>query len=259
MAGRTDPSAEALAGGGGGRRTGAGLRYLRVGACPNYMCRMRRRPGISVSDHSRRTRRRARAEATRRGRGAWSLPTDQLAAARATPSHCNCSRSLGAPPTAERSALGRLTSRSTCRLFEPSCGGTGFRRTAWDSARASYERAVELDIHLRARVLGGSVAFAAGQSLRETHSLRSTISCWRAKPWPSARAESLLIVFDSLRATLDEGELSDSASEQRVQPCCALRWRQHKTLSRMIPESWVALGRGGVHFGPGRGVSTRQL
>jgi tetratricopeptide (TPR) repeat protein len=155
------------------------------------------------------------------------------------------------PLSATRS--GGLGSRSLPAIRAFLRGEQWFRRTAWDSARTSYERAVELDsaFALAYWRLGATRGW---QVSSEDSLARAYYQLAGDRNHGLPPRESLLIVFDSLRGTLFEGSLTDSASEQRVQRLV----RTAEEATRRYPndpESWVALGEAGVHFGAGRGIS----
>jgi tetratricopeptide (TPR) repeat protein len=155
------------------------------------------------------------------------------------------------PLSATRSAGVGSRSLPAIRAFLR--GEQWFRRTAWDSARTSYERAVELDsaFALAYWRLGATRGW---QVSSEDSLARAYYQLAGDRNHGLPPRESLLIVFDSLRGTIFEGTLTDSASEQRVQRL--LRAAEEATRRYPNdPESWVALGEAGVHFGAGRGVS----
>jgi eukaryotic-like serine/threonine-protein kinase len=157
------------------------------------------------------------------------------------------------PLSATRS--GGLGSRSLPAIRAFLRGEQWFRRTAWDSARTSYERAVELDsaFALAYWRLGATRGWG-WQAPSEDSLARAYYQLAGERNHGLPPRESLLIVFDSLRGTVFEGTLTDSASEQRVQRL--LRTAEEATRRYPNdPESWVALGEAGVHFGAGRGVS----
>jgi eukaryotic-like serine/threonine-protein kinase len=148
---------------------------------------------------------------------------------------------------------GGLGSRSLPAVRAFLRGEQWFRRTAWDSSRTSYERAVELDsafalAYWRLGAVRGWLV-SSEDSLSQAY---YRLAGERNHGLPPR--ESMLITFDSLKGTLDEGTLADSASEQRVQRL----FRTAEEATRRYPhdpESWAALGEARVHFGAGRGVS----
>jgi eukaryotic-like serine/threonine-protein kinase len=128
-----------------------------------------------------------------------------------------------------------------------------FRRTEWDSARTSYERAITLDsaFALAYWRLGTVRAwqFSTGDTLGHLYSQRAAALNQGLPP-----RESLLIVCDSLMSIINLGQLPDSGTRANVQ-------RLFSTADRVTtrypsdPEAWVALGEARYHMGPGFGVS----
>ena len=234
--GRADrSSAEALA-----RRTGAGL-VIYGSVVPESRDSVR--VTAAVLDAGRAE---AAAEAEVRG------PADQLARL-ADSLALRLLAELGRARPLSAARSGGLTSRSLPAVRAFLRGEQWFRRTAWDSARASYERAVELDstfalAYWRLGAIRGWQV-SSGDSLAKAY---YQLAGERNHGLPPR--ESLLIVFDSLKGTLDEGTLTDSASEQRVQRLLRTAGEATRRYPN-DPESWVALGEAGVHFGAGRGVS----
>ena len=144
-----------------------------------------------------------------------------------------------------------LGSRSLPALRSFLRGEQFFRRTEWDSARTSYERAVTLDS-----------TFALAYWRLGTMRAGSTASIpWHAFIRRAAALnqglpprESLLVVCDSLFEALDV-ELCPIRLAVRT-------WRRlFSTAERVTtryptdPEAWVALGEARYHFGAGLGVS----
>lgn len=128
-----------------------------------------------------------------------------------------------------------------------------YRRTEWDSAWSSYQRAVGLDTAFALAFwrLGTVRAwqFGAADSLAQVHYLRALRSLDHGLP----PRESLLVMFDSLIGSLDESALPDSSVEERA----ARLFHTAGELTRRYPsdpESWAALGEARVHFGMGRGA-----
>jgi hypothetical protein len=151
---------------------------------------------------------------------------------------------------------GGLGTRSLPALRAFLSGEQFFRRTEWDSARASYERAVALDTAFALGYwrLGAAWAWHVGirDSLADAYFLRAFGATGREHGLPPR--ESLLIIFDSLMSSLDEAALPDAVVEARV----TRLFRTAKELTHRYPadpEAWASLGEAGVHFGLGRGVS----
>jgi serine/threonine-protein kinase len=146
-----------------------------------------------------------------------------------------------------------LGSRSLPALRAFLRGEQHFRRTEWDSALVSYERAIAEDTsfalaHWRLGTVRGWV-FGIGDSLSHAYFLRAGELNHGLAP-----RESLLVVCDSLMGTLDAGETPDSAAEANLQRL--FRSAEHVTRRYATdPESWVALGEARNHFGDGRGVT----
>jgi serine/threonine-protein kinase len=146
-----------------------------------------------------------------------------------------------------------LGSRSLPALRAFLRGEQHFRRTEWDSARASYEQAIVEDTsfalaHWRLGTVRGWV-FGIGDSLSHTYYLRAGELNHGLAP-----RESLLVLCDSLMGTLDEGGTPDSAGEANLRRL----FRSAEQVTRRYatdPESWVALGEARAHFGHGRGVT----
>jgi tetratricopeptide (TPR) repeat protein len=161
------------------------------------------------------------------------------------------SRVIGA---ARASGLG---SRSVSALRSFLRAEQHFRRTEWDSARASYEQAVALDstFALAYWRLGTIRAwqFSTGDSLANLYSQRAAALNRGLPP-----RESLLVVCDSLMSTLSFPHFSDSAGRER-------RERLFATAERVAaryatdPEAWVALGEARYHFGHGLAVSDAMM
>jgi tetratricopeptide (TPR) repeat protein len=161
------------------------------------------------------------------------------------------SRVIGA---ARSSGLG---SRSIAALRSFLRGEQHFRRTEWDSARASYEQAVAQDsaFALAYWRLGTIRAwqFSTGDSLANIYSQRAAALNHGLPP-----RESLLVVCDSLMSTLSFPDFSDSAGRER-------RRRLFTTTEGVTaryptdPEAWVALGEARYHFGHGLGVSDAMM
>ena len=128
-----------------------------------------------------------------------------------------------------------------------------FRRTEWDSARTSYERAITLDsafalAYWRLGTVRGW-QFSSGDTLGHLYSERAAALNRGLPP-----RESLLIVCDSLMSVINLGQLPDSGARANVR-------RLFTTADRVTtrypndPEAWVALGEARYHIGPGFGVS----
>ena len=128
-----------------------------------------------------------------------------------------------------------------------------FRRIDWDSARTSYEGAVELDsafavAYWRLGTVHGWQS-TGGDSLARAYLLRAGELNHALAP-----RESLLIVCDSLTATMGGADIPDSAEEANVQRL----FRTAEQVTRRYPtdpEGWVALGEAREHFGYGRGIT----
>jgi serine/threonine-protein kinase len=130
-----------------------------------------------------------------------------------------------------------------------------FRRTEWDSAWASYQRASELDTAFALALwrLGTVRAwqYGAPDSLAQVEYVRALQAAGREHSLPPR--EGLLITFDSLMWSLDEAALPDSMVERRV----GRLFRTAGELTRRYPSdpaSWAALGEARLHFGLGRGA-----
>jgi serine/threonine-protein kinase len=123
-----------------------------------------------------------------------------------------------------------------------------FRRTEWDSARTSYERAITLDstFALAYWRLGTVRAwqFSTGDTLGHLYSQRAAALNQGLPP-----RESLLIVCDSLMSIINLGQLPDSGARANVQ-------RLFSTADRVTsrypsdPEAWVASARLATTWGP---------
>jgi serine/threonine-protein kinase len=128
-----------------------------------------------------------------------------------------------------------------------------FRRTEWDSARTSYERAIALDsaFALAYWRLGSTRGwqFGVGDSLALELSRHAGVLNQGLPP-----RESLLIAFDSLMSTISEMGLPDSATRQDLRRLFRTSERATKRYPN-DPESWVALGEARYHYGEGLGVS----
>ena len=234
--GRADrSSAEALA-----RRTGAGL-VIYGSVVPESRDSVRVTAAVLDAGRAEAT-----AEAEVRG------PIDQLARLGDSLA-LRLLAELGRARPLSATRSGGLGSRSLPAVRAFLRGEQWFRRTAWDSARTSYEHAVELDstFALAYWRLGAirDWQVSSGDSLAKAY---YRLAGERNHGLPPR--ESLLIVFDSLKGTLDESTLPDSASEQRVQRLLRTAGEATRRYPN-DPESWVALGEAGMHFGAGRGVS----
>jgi serine/threonine-protein kinase len=159
-------------------------------------------------------------------------------------------RPIGAVPA---TAL-RSTSLPALKAFLQ--GEQFFRRTAWDSALASYRRAVTIDSGLAlawrrmSQVVGWQVI--AGDSLSEVYGLRAAALNRGLPP-----RESLLVTAESLTAALYTAS-ADTA------------WRAHQarlfaTLAEATrrypedPEVWFELGDSRFHFRPVGQTSLEQV
>jgi eukaryotic-like serine/threonine-protein kinase len=146
-----------------------------------------------------------------------------------------------------------LGSRSLPALRAFLRGEQHFRRTEWDSALVSYERASAEDTafalaYWRQGTVRGWV-YGIGDSLSQAYYLRAGELNHGLAP-----RESLLVLCDSLMGTLDEGGAPDSAAEANLQRL--FRSAEHVTRRYATdPESWVAMGETQYHFGHGRGVT----
>jgi serine/threonine-protein kinase len=151
---------------------------------------------------------------------------------------------------------GGLGTRSLPALRAFLRGEQFYRRTEWDSARASYERAVGLDTAFALAYwrLGATWGWHIGarDSVTGAYWLRAFRLAGRDQNLPPR--ESLLLVFDSLMGSLDESALPDSAVEERVRRLLYTAGEVTR-LYPADPEGWAALGEAGVHFGWGRGVN----
>jgi serine/threonine-protein kinase len=127
-----------------------------------------------------------------------------------------------------------------------------FRRTEWDSARTSYERAALLDsafalAYWRLGTLRGWQF--GGDSLAEAYSQRAATLNRGLPP-----RESLLIALDSLRSTVKEVGPHRLASRENLSRLFSTA-EQVTNRYPADPESWVALGEARYHFGHGMGIS----
>jgi eukaryotic-like serine/threonine-protein kinase len=127
-----------------------------------------------------------------------------------------------------------------------------FRRTEWDSARASYEQATTLDstFALAYRRLGTIAGWQYGVDSRA----RAFIGRAAALNHGLPPRESLLLVCDSLFNALDEGALRDSAGRANLEHLFSASERVAARYPT-DPEAWEALGEARFHFGAGLGVS----
>jgi serine/threonine-protein kinase len=146
-----------------------------------------------------------------------------------------------------------LGSRSLLALRTFLRGEQHFRRTEWDSALVSYQRAIAEDTsfalaYWRLGTVRGWV-YGIGDSLSHTYSLRAGELNHGLAP-----RESLLVVCDSLMGTLEEGGTPDSTAQANLQRL--FRSAEHVTRRYATdPESWVAMGEARYHFRHGRGVT----
>jgi serine/threonine-protein kinase len=165
-------------------------------------------------------------------------------------------RELGRTRPIGAARLASLGSTSLPALKAFLQGEQYFRRTVWDSALASYQRAVDLDstftVALRrvSHVLGWQGT--AADSLSRAYLLRAG----RLNRGLSLR-DSLLVVADSLWAALYEREAD------------AVWWAQATRMSAILdetaqrypqdPDVWWQLGEAGYHWGLWVGVTKRDL
>ncbi len=163
-------------------------------------------------------------------------------------------RELGATRPIGAARSGGLGSRSLAALRAFLRGEQFFRRTEWDSARVSYERAIGLDTafalaYWRLGTIRGW-QFSALDSLGHAYSQRAAALNRGLPP-----RESLLLACDSLMSALPAaGALPDSAGRETLRRLFSVAERvtaQYPT----DPEAWVALGEARFHFGFGLGVS----
>ena len=164
--GRADrSSAEGLA-----RRTGAGLAiYGSLLPDPRDSVRLT----ATILDAARAE---ITAEAEVRG------PADQQLARLADSLALRLLAELGEVRPLSATRSGRLGSRSLPAVRAFLRGEQWFRRTAWDSARASYERAVELDSSFRARVLAARFRSRLAKWLSGLPLAGLLSPRWRAQP-----------------------------------------------------------------------------
>jgi serine/threonine-protein kinase len=146
-----------------------------------------------------------------------------------------------------------IGSRSLPALRSFLHGEQFFRRAEWDSAEASYERAVTLDstFALAYWRLGATRVwkFSMLDSLANAYSQRAAALNHGLPP-----RESLLVVCDSLVSSLGTAWFPNSAGRENLR-------RLFSTTERVTtryptdPEAWVALGEARYHFGHGLSVS----
>jgi tetratricopeptide (TPR) repeat protein len=156
-----------------------------------------------------------------------------------------------------------LTAHSTTWLEETNLpalqafliGEQFYRRSAWDSATAYYERAIDADsdFALAYRHAGLVVGWrrSAADSLARAYLLRAG-RFNRGLP----RRDSLLILADSLRATLTAFE-TDTAYFASVRRLFRVLETARDTFPT-DPEIWFALGDAYWHFGDGPGLSVDE-
>ena len=134
-----------------------------------------------------------------------------------------------------------------------------FRRTEWDSARTSYERAVELDstFALAFWRLGTIRGWQGGigDSLGAVYSQRAAALNRGLPP-----RESLLIMSDSLMSAAPDitRQVPDSAGREILRRLFSTTERA-TALYGTDPEAWVALGEARYHFGNGSGRSDSMM
>jgi len=145
-----------------------------------------------------------------------------------------------------------LGSRSVPALRYFLRGEQLFRRTEWDSARASYEQATTLDstFALAYRRLGTIAGWQYGVDSRARAFGDRAVALNHGLP----PRESLLVVCDSLFNALDEGALRDSAGRANLEHLFSASERVTARYPT-DPEAWEALGEARFHFGAGLGVS----
>jgi len=123
-----------------------------------------------------------------------------------------------------------------------------YRRTSWDSASASYMRAISIDtgFALALRRVGQVTAWRSseGDSVTRAYALRAG-----ARNRNLAPRDSLLIAADSLRSALESGDVN--------QPNWALARRLFATVNEAAarysndPEVWYVVGEARFHHGYG--------
>ena len=132
-----------------------------------------------------------------------------------------------------------------------------FRRTEWDSARTSYERAISLDTafalaYWRLGTIRGWQN-GIGDSLSHAYSYRAASLNQGLPP-----RESLLIACDSLMSTVRWTRLPDAAARDNLGRL--FRTAEQVAASYPLdPEAWVALGEARYHFGGGLGISAEMM
>ncbi|MFN2397031.1 MAG: protein kinase [Gemmatimonadaceae bacterium] len=137
-------------------------------------------------------------------------------------------------------------------------GEQWYRRTAWDSALAYYERAIAEDSTFALAYRHAGLALSWQRSAADTLSRAYLLRAGRWNRGLSTR-DSLLVTADSIRSSLVAFEL-DTAHLARTRRLFATldsaRRRYHDD-----PEVWFALGDAHFHFGggPGVGFSDREM
>jgi serine/threonine-protein kinase len=159
-------------------------------------------------------------------------------------------RPIGA---ARRASLGS-TSLPALKAFLQ--GEQYFRRTAWDSALASYQRAVDLDTTFTAALRRVSHVVGWQRTASDSLSRAYLLRAGRLNRGLSPR-DSLLVVADSLWAALFEREAD------------AIWWEQATRMTALLdqaaqrypqdPDVWWQLGEAGFHWGLWVGVTRPQL
>jgi serine/threonine-protein kinase len=177
------------------------------------------------------------------------LPRLANGLARALLKELNRWKPLGAHPTTwlEETTLPALQAFLVGEQF--------YRRSAWDSATAYYERAIDADTSfaLAYRHAGLVVGWrrSTADSLSRAY-LRTAGRFNRGLP----RRDSLLIVADSLRATLTAFE-SDTGYFSSVRRLFRILQTARDSFPT-DPEIWFALGDAYWHFGDGPGLSVEE-
>ncbi|HET6761687.1 MAG TPA: hypothetical protein VFH13_06280, partial [Gemmatimonadaceae bacterium] len=123
-----------------------------------------------------------------------------------------------------------------------------YRRTSWDSASVSYARAIAIDtgFALALRRAGQVTAWRSSEADSATRAFALRAG---ARNQNLAHRDSLLIVADSLRSALEEGDVN--------QPDWGLARRLFATVNEAAtrypndPEVWYAVGEARFHHGYG--------
>ena len=166
-------------------------------------------------------------------------------------------RELGRARPLGAASPGALSSRSVPALRAFLRGEQAFRRSNWEAAQANYEDAVTFDTTFaQAYWRLGLVRDWQDVDPNDSHARAYYVRAGALNLGLAPR-ESLLIVSDSLRGTLEAplkpGAVSGAALG-RLFGITSLLTRRYPT----DPEAWVALGEARYHYGDGSGGSAEM-